>query len=91
MVVFPIDRDYVALFSSLSPLCCVFFVNFSSLCHVLLALHQVFLPYWMMQSLLLVEGARVELRSLARPPAGSFVRFKPHDDTFLDLAAQQVP
>lgn len=44
----------------------------------------------MMQSLLLVEGARVELRSILRPPAGSFVRFKPHDDTFLDLAARQV-
>eukprot|EP00752_Nemacystus_decipiens_P013349 g11819.t1 len=53
------------------------------------AFREVFLPYWMMQSLLLVEGARVELRSILRPPAATFVRFKPHDDTFLDLAARQ--
>ncbi len=51
---------------------------------------QVFLPYWLMQSLLLAEGERVELRSIQRPPAGCFVRFKPHDDAFLGLAARQV-
>lgn len=51
---------------------------------------QVFLPYWLMQNLLLSEGARVELRSLLQPPAGSFVRFKPHNDSFLGVAARQV-
>lgn len=43
-----------------------------------------------MQNLLLAEGTRIELRSLLRPPAGSFVRFKPHNDSFLDVAARQV-
>ncbi|CAM9122555.1 unnamed protein product, partial [Scytosiphon promiscuus] len=52
---------------------------------------QVFLPYWLMQNLLLSEGARVELRSLIRPPSGSFVRFKPHDQMFLAVAARQGP
>ncbi|CAM9728998.1 unnamed protein product [Pylaiella littoralis] len=52
---------------------------------------QVYLPYWLMQNLLLVEGARVELRSIRRPPTGSFVRLKPHDNTFLDVAARQGP
>lgn len=51
---------------------------------------QVFLPYWMMQNLLLSEGDEVELRSILRPPAGSFVRFRPHDEAFFDVAAQQV-
>lgn len=32
----------------------------------------------------------MELRSILRPPAGSFVRFKPHDEVFLDVAAKQV-
>ncbi|CAB1102416.1 unnamed protein product [Ectocarpus sp. CCAP 1310/34] len=50
---------------------------------------QVFLPYWLMQNLLLSEGGRVELRSILRPPAGSFVRFKPHDESFLGVAAKQ--
>ncbi|CAM9690364.1 unnamed protein product, partial [Ectocarpus sp. 8 AP-2014] len=49
---------------------------------------QVFLPYWLMQNLLLSEGGRVELRSILRPPAGSFVRFKPHDEAFLGVAAK---
>lgn len=44
-----------------------------------------------MQNLLLSEGCQVELRSILHPPAGSFVRFRPHDDTFLNVAAQQVP
>ncbi|CAM9830864.1 unnamed protein product [Ectocarpus sp. 12 AP-2014] len=52
---------------------------------------QVFLPYWLMQNLLLSEGGRVELRSILRPPAGSFVRFKPHDESFLGVAAEQGP
>ncbi|CAN0508864.1 unnamed protein product, partial [Ectocarpus sp. 8 AP-2014] len=52
---------------------------------------QVFLPYWLMQNLLLSEGGRVELRSILRPPAGSFVRFKPHDEAFLGVAAKQGP
>ncbi|CAM9253924.1 unnamed protein product [Ectocarpus sp. 4 AP-2014] len=53
--------------------------------------YQVFLPYWLMQNLLLSEGGRVELRSILRPPAGSFVRFKPHDESFLGAAAKQGP
>lgn len=53
-------------------------------------LFQVFMPYWMMQKLLLTEGERVELRSIGRPPPGSFVRFRPQDDEFLVLAAQHV-
>lgn len=32
----------------------------------------------------------MELRSILRPPAGSFVRFKPHDEAFLGVAAKQV-
>lgn len=43
-----------------------------------------------MQNLQLPEGGQVELRSILRPPAGSFVRFRPHDDTFLEVAARQV-
>ena len=49
-----------------------------------------YIPFWMMQNLLLSEGGQVELRSILHPPPGSFVRFRPHDDTFLNMATQQV-
>jgi ubiquitin fusion degradation protein 1 len=45
----------------------------------------VYLPYWMMQNLLLQEGDLVVLRS-ATLPKGSFVKLQPHSTDFLDIS-----
>jgi ubiquitin fusion degradation protein 1 len=45
----------------------------------------VYLPYWMMQNLLLQEGDIVVLRS-ATLPKGSFVKLQPHSTDFLDIS-----
>lgn len=45
----------------------------------------VYLPYWMMQNLLLQEGDIVTLRS-ATLPKGSFVKLQPHSIDFLDIS-----
>ncbi|KAI3436309.1 hypothetical protein D9Q98_002362 [Chlorella vulgaris] len=44
----------------------------------------VYMPYWMMQNLLLQEGDVVALRS-ATLPKGSFVKLQPHSTDFLDI------
>lgn len=43
-----------------------------------------------MRNLLVSEGDSIQLRSILRPPAGSFVRFRPHDHHFMEVAARQV-
>ena len=45
----------------------------------------VYLPYWMMQNLLLQEGDVVTLRS-ATLPKGTFVKLQPHSKDFLDIS-----
>ncbi|EFN53275.1 hypothetical protein CHLNCDRAFT_136896 [Chlorella variabilis] len=44
----------------------------------------VYMPYWMMQNLLLQEGDVVQLRS-ATLPKGTFVKLQPHSADFLDI------
>ncbi|CAM9922107.1 unnamed protein product, partial [Choristocarpus tenellus] len=50
---------------------------------------QAFLPYWMMLNLHLQEGSHMELVSIAHPLPGAYVKFRPHNPEFLDVAAQQ--
>ncbi|KAG7670190.1 hypothetical protein Ndes2526A_g06523 [Nannochloris sp. 'desiccata'] len=45
----------------------------------------VYLPYWMMQNLLLQEGDVITLRS-ATLPKGTFVKLQPHSKDFLDIS-----
>jgi ubiquitin fusion degradation protein 1 len=45
----------------------------------------VYMPYWMMQNLLLTEGDIVTLRSAALPK-GRFVKLRPHSKEFLDIS-----
>jgi ubiquitin fusion degradation protein 1 len=45
----------------------------------------VYLPYWMMQNLLLQEGDVITLRS-ATLPKGTFVKLQPHSTDFLDIS-----
>eukprot|EP00741_Cyanophora_paradoxa_P024025 tig00021720_g23200.t1 len=45
----------------------------------------VYLPYWMMQNLLLEEGAIINIKS-ATLPKGTFVKFQPQTKDFLDIA-----
>lgn len=45
----------------------------------------IYLPYWMMQNLLLTEGDIVSLRS-ATLSKGSFVKLQPHSSDFLDIS-----
>jgi ubiquitin fusion degradation protein 1 len=45
----------------------------------------VYMPYWMMQNLLLTEGDVVTLRSAALPK-GRFVKLRPHSKEFLDIS-----
>ena len=45
----------------------------------------VYLPYWMMQNLLLSEGDVVTLRS-ASLPKGTYVKLQPHSSDFLDIS-----
>lgn len=44
-----------------------------------------YMPFWMMQNLLLEEGAFVNIRSTSLP-RGKFVKFQPHTKNFLDIA-----
>jgi len=44
-----------------------------------------YMPFWMMQNLLLEEGALVNIRSTSLP-RGKFVKFQPHTKNFLDIA-----
>lgn len=44
----------------------------------------VFMPYWMMQNLLLGEGDVLHVSSAALPK-GSFVKLRPHTSDFLDI------
>lgn len=44
-----------------------------------------YLPYWMMQNLLLQEGDVITLRS-ATLPKGTFVKLQPHSKDFLDIS-----
>jgi ubiquitin fusion degradation protein 1 len=52
---------------------------------------QVYLPFWLMQNLLLREGGKLQLHTLKPPPAASFVRFQPLCSDFLTVAALQGP
>lgn len=45
----------------------------------------VYMPYWMMENLLLQEGDVVALRS-ATLPKGTFVKLQPHSTDFLDIS-----
>ncbi|PRW59790.1 ubiquitin fusion degradation 1-like protein isoform X1 [Chlorella sorokiniana] len=45
----------------------------------------VYMPYWMMENLLLQEGDVVTLRS-ATLPKGTFVKLQPHSTDFLDIS-----
>lgn len=45
----------------------------------------VYMPYWMMQNLLLQEGDIIALRS-ATLPKGTFVKLQPHSTDFLDIS-----
>jgi len=44
-----------------------------------------YLPYWMMENLLLQEGERI-LVKIAELPKGTFVKLQPHSKTFLDIS-----
>jgi len=45
----------------------------------------VYLPYWMMQNLLLAEGDVVKFQS-AKLPKGSYVKLRPHTKDFMDIS-----
>lgn len=45
----------------------------------------VYLPYWMMQNLLLAEGSIVTLRNISLPK-GKYVKLQPHTKDFLDIS-----
>jgi len=44
-----------------------------------------YLPFWMMQNLLIEEGSIVQIKS-TRLSLGSFVKFQPHTSNFLDIS-----
>ncbi|KAL6070853.1 Ubiquitin recognition factor in ER-associated degradation protein 1 [Balamuthia mandrillaris] len=44
-----------------------------------------YLPYWMMQQLLLVEGQLITVKSTTLPK-GSYVKLQPTDDSFLEIS-----
>ncbi|RLN97767.1 hypothetical protein BBJ28_00016131 [Nothophytophthora sp. Chile5] len=52
---------------------------------------QVFLPYWLMQSLQVPEGGKVVISSVINIPRGIYCRLQPESSTFLDLAADIGP
>jgi ubiquitin fusion degradation protein 1 len=52
---------------------------------------QAYLPFWLMQNLLLREGGKLQLHTLKPPPAATFVRFQPLCSDFLTVAALQGP
>eukprot|EP01024_Parvocaulis_polyphysoides_P049452 TRINITY_DN4791_c1_g1_i9.p1 TRINITY_DN4791_c1_g1~~TRINITY_DN4791_c1_g1_i9.p1 ORF type:complete len:337 (-),score=68.76 TRINITY_DN4791_c1_g1_i9:125-1135(-) len=45
----------------------------------------VYMPYWMMQNLLLQEGDLVTLRNVSLPK-GTYVKIQPHTQDFLDIS-----
>ncbi|KAJ7222678.1 hypothetical protein O6H91_14G080200 [Diphasiastrum complanatum] len=45
----------------------------------------IYMPYWMMQNLLLQEGDIVKVKS-ATLPKGSYVKLQPHTQDFLDIS-----
>eukprot|EP01025_Chloroclados_australasicus_P000381 TRINITY_DN1020_c0_g1_i2.p1 TRINITY_DN1020_c0_g1~~TRINITY_DN1020_c0_g1_i2.p1 ORF type:complete len:390 (-),score=44.15 TRINITY_DN1020_c0_g1_i2:234-1244(-) len=45
----------------------------------------VYMPYWMMQNLLLQEGDLVRLRNVSLPK-GTYVKIQPHTQDFLDIS-----
>jgi hypothetical protein len=45
----------------------------------------IYMPYWMMQNLLLQEGDIVRVKS-ATLPKGTFVKLQPHTKDFLDIS-----
>jgi len=50
---------------------------------------RVYVPYWIMRTLLIEEGALVELRSVTLPDA-SFAKFQPQSVDFLDIHNQKA-
>eukprot|EP00271_Cylindrocystis_brebissonii_P004162 TRINITY_DN15710_c0_g1_i2.p1 TRINITY_DN15710_c0_g1~~TRINITY_DN15710_c0_g1_i2.p1 ORF type:complete len:393 (-),score=117.32 TRINITY_DN15710_c0_g1_i2:406-1584(-) len=75
--------DYPMLFEVTNPV-----LSKSSHCGVLEFIAEegvVYMPYWMMQNLLLQEGALVTLKS-ATLPKGSYVKLQPHTKDFLDIS-----
>lgn len=52
---------------------------------------QVFLPYWLMQNLHVLEGGSVMVTSEIKLPRGIYCRFQPETMSFLDLAADVGP
>jgi ubiquitin fusion degradation protein 1 len=51
----------------------------------------MFAPYWMMQNLLVDEGALISVESAVSIPGGIYCQFQPHAFEFLDIAAQVGP
>jgi ubiquitin fusion degradation protein 1 len=45
----------------------------------------VYMPFWMMQNLLIEEGQLITIKSTSLP-RGSFVKIQPHTSTFLDIS-----
>eukprot|EP01023_Acetabularia_acetabulum_P028742 TRINITY_DN2715_c0_g1_i1.p1 TRINITY_DN2715_c0_g1~~TRINITY_DN2715_c0_g1_i1.p1 ORF type:complete len:338 (+),score=62.47 TRINITY_DN2715_c0_g1_i1:166-1179(+) len=45
----------------------------------------VYMPYWMMQNLLLQEGDLVSLRNISLPK-GTYVKIQPHTQDFIDIS-----
>eukprot|EP00232_Nephroselmis_pyriformis_P014178 CAMPEP_0182884826 /NCGR_PEP_ID=MMETSP0034_2-20130328/19236_1 /TAXON_ID=156128 /ORGANISM="Nephroselmis pyriformis, Strain CCMP717" /LENGTH=260 /DNA_ID=CAMNT_0025018057 /DNA_START=207 /DNA_END=985 /DNA_ORIENTATION=+ len=45
----------------------------------------IYMPYWMMQNLLLSEGDIIRVKSVSLPK-GSFVKLQPHTKDFLDIS-----
>lgn len=45
----------------------------------------VYMPYWMMENMLLQEGDKVKVKNVALPK-GSYVKLQPHTKDFLDIS-----
>jgi hypothetical protein len=52
---------------------------------------QVYLPYWLMQSLHISEGGSVVVTSIVNLPRGIYCRLQPESSSFLELAADIGP
>lgn len=50
-----------------------------------------YIPYWMMQRLLIGEGASVVVASIVDVPRGTYCRLQPESASFLSLAADIGP
>ncbi|KAH7441640.1 hypothetical protein KP509_03G047000 [Ceratopteris richardii] len=75
--------DYPMLFEIHNPA-----TNRTSHCGVLEFIAEegmIYMPYWMMENLLLSEGDIVRLKS-ATLPKGSYVKLQPHTQDFLDIS-----